>query len=160
MMVGAVILRLLLVGQGATETAPSVAPKSVEPTVSSPALSIPDETIIYTYNPFGKRDPFRSFLDEKGLLNTESGDPLLNFELSKFILTAIVWGIPNPMAVVVDGDSRGHIITRGTRMGKNRGQVTRILKDRLIVAEEYRDPLGKLMVSEFVMKLNMKEDPR
>ncbi len=108
---------------------------------------------LYSYNPFGKRDPFKSFITEKGVGGEKSSDPLLNFDLSKFSLTGILWGIANPKAIVKDGDGRGHIISRGTRIGRNRGTVTRILKEELIVAEEFRDPLGKLMVSEYSMKL-------
>lgn len=123
----------------------------------SPTVPPAEINLSYTYNPFGKRDPFRSFISEKGSTLKDSKDPLLNFDLNKFTLTGVVWGITNPKAIVVDGDGRGHIISRGTRIGRNRGQVIRILKEEVIIAEEYRDPLGKLMVSESTLKLN-KED--
>jgi type IV pilus assembly protein PilP len=124
----------------------------------SELLAAPQEAMTYTYNPFGKRDPFRSFLSEKAGKTRESKDPLLNYDLSKFTLTGILWGISNPKAIVVDGDGHGHIISRGTRMGRNKGQVIRILKDEVVVAEEYRDPLGKLLVSEVVLKLINKDE--
>lgn len=124
---------------------------------AKPVLADTTEAMSYTYNPFGKRDPFRSFISEKVSGSKESKDPLLNFDLNKFLLTGILWGITNPKAIVTDGEGRGHIISRGTRIGRNKGQVVRILKNEVIIAEEYRDPLGKLMVSEFVLKLS-KED--
>ncbi len=140
----------------AAPVAPAVEDKSAK--AAKPAAApVSDPNLTYTYNPFGKRDPFRSFISEKTLNMKDSKDPLLNFDLSKFMLTGIVWGISNPKAIVVDGEGRGHIISRGTRMGRNRGQVVRILKEEVIVAEEYRDPLGKLMVSETSLKLS-KED--
>lgn len=127
-----------LIGQDALAPVPSA-----EPLV---------ENLSYTYNPFGKRDPFRSFLldlkDEDALK-----DPLLNFELSSFALTGIVSGISNPKAIVVDKNGRGHVIGRGTRIGRNKGQVTRILKDGIVVTEEYRDPLGKLIVNDISIPL-------
>ena len=155
-----VVMHLILPSQTTGMSKPVVSPATPPTESAAPAASMATENMIYSYNPFGKRDPFRSFLDEKGLTVDKAGDPLLNFDLSKFTLSAIIWGIPNPRALVVDGDSKGHVISRGTRIGRNRGQVTRILKDQVLIAEEYRDPLGKLMVSEFVMKLNTKEDQR
>jgi len=125
-------------------------------TVATNALSAPDAASLYTYNPFGKRDPFRSFLAEKREEMAASNDPLLNWDLSRFSLTGVLWGIANPKGIVKDGDGRGHIVSRGTRMGRNRGSVVKILKDEIIVQEEFRDPLGKLMVSEFSLKLEKK----
>jgi type IV pilus assembly protein PilP len=114
----------------------------------------------YTYNPFGKRDPFRSFVLDRSQEKNESSDPLLNYDLSKFTLTGVVWGISIPKAIVKDGDGRGHIISRGTRIGRNKGQVVRILKDEIVVAEEFRDPLGKLIVSEYSMRLEKEKENR
>ena len=156
-----IVVFLLWVGQASPDSAKGTsAPGNGPSSLPENSIVVPSspEGVIYSYNPFGKRDPFRSFLEEKGLGTDKAGDPLLNFDLTKFNLTAIVWGIPNPRALVVDGDSKGHVISRGTRIGRNHGQVTRILKDQVVIDEEYRDPLGKLMVSEFVMKLNTKED--
>ena len=144
----------LLLASPSQPTTPVIPPKSSPEDMNSPLVPLPTvDPMSYTYNPFGKRDPFRSFLYEKGSISAESKDPLLNYDLSKFSLTGILWGISNPKAIVTDGDGHGHIISRGTRIGRNKGQVIRILKDELIVSEEYRDPLGKLMVSEYSMKL-------
>ncbi|MBN8554238.1 MAG: pilus assembly protein PilP [Deltaproteobacteria bacterium] len=135
------------------------APKNAEAAPAQPPAGVSEvapmaiDPLQYTYNPFGKRDPFRSFLLDRVMDKSSSADPLLNYDLSKFTLTGILWGVSNPKAIVKDGDGRGHIISRGTRIGRNKGQVVRILKEELVVAEEYRDPLGKLMVSEYSMKL-------
>ena len=111
----------------------------------------------YTYNPFGKRDPFKSFLLERTRGVGPAKDPLLSYQLTQFKLTGIVWGITNPKAIVVDGGGRGHVISRGTRIGRNKGRVTRILKDRVVVSEQFRDPLGKLIISKYEMKLKKDE---
>jgi len=108
----------------------------------------------YTYSPFGKRDPFESFIRRGEAERPASDNPLLNYDLNKFQLTGIVWGMANPRAIVRDGSNKGHIIGRGTRIGRNRGRVVRILRDRVVVAEEFRDPLGKLIVSEYSMILD------
>lgn len=111
----------------------------------------------YSYNPIGKRDPFQSYLSRKTKTKGEVKNPLLLYDLSQFNLSGVVWGITNPRAIILDPDNRGHIVRRGTRVGRNRGKVVRILKDELIVAEEFRDPLGKLIVSEYSMKLEKEE---
>lgn len=140
-------------GQNAS---PDAAATATSADLNAPTLPNTEAANVYTYNPFGKRDPFKSFLSEKLADSEISKDPLLNFDLSKFALTGVLWGIANPKAIVRDGGGRGHIISRGTRMGRNRGQVIRILKDSVVVAEEFRDPLGKLMVSEYTLKLEKK----
>jgi type IV pilus assembly protein PilP len=138
-----------------TPTPPTLDLKEGESKVSTDTVENPPtiDPLQYTYNPFGKRDPFRSFLLDRSGERASSSDPLLNYDLSKFTLTGILWGLSNPKAIVKDGDGHGHIISRGTRIGRNKGQVARILKEEVVVAEEYRDPLGKLMVSEYSMKL-------
>ena len=130
----------------ATPTAPGAEKSFVE---EMPMI----DPLMYTYNPFGKRDPFRSFLADKFSEKQDSRDPLLNYDLSKFTLTGILWGVANPRAIVRDGDGKGHLLTRGTKIGRNKGHVTRIMKDEIVIAEEFRDPLGKLIVSEYRMKL-------
>lgn len=140
-------------GEGAGQGQPPEQPAAEEQQVIDPYS--------FTYNPFGKRDPFENFLS-RGQIDSkpQSANPLLNYDLSKFYLTGIVWGMANPRAIVKDGDNRGHIIRRGTRIGRNRGKVMRILKDRVVIAEEFRDPLGKLIVSEYSMKLNNEEEEK
>lgn len=137
-------------------------PESVkEPAQEADALQAPAEdgvspeaeVSVYTYNPFGKRDPFKSYLSEKVGNAIDSSNPLLAWDLSRFTLTGVIWGIANPKAIVRDGGGRGHVISRGTRIGRNKGQVIRILKAEVVVQEEFRDPLGKLIVSEFALKL-------
>jgi len=145
------ILSLILVSQDPNQP---VVSNSIE------AEAPKTDAVVYTYNPFGKRDPFRSFLADRKYEKEQAKDPLLAFDLAKFTLTGIIWGVANPKAIVKDGDNRGHIISRGTRIGRNKGQVVRILKDELVVSEEFRDPLGKLLVSEFVMKLEKTESKK
>lgn len=144
---------LWMTAQAEPETKKEIASPAPSP-LAAPAA----DASAYTYNPFGKRDPFRSYLSDKAQKNRESKDPLLNYDLSKFTLSGILWGISNPKAIVVDGDGHGHVISRGTRIGRNKGQVIRIIKDEVVVSEEYRDPLGKLLVSEHTLKMNRKED--
>lgn len=149
-------LALTVQAKPAPLAAPAVAPSEQKSISDQPVI----DPLQYTYNPFGKRDPFRSFILDRSNERNESSDPLLNYDLSKFALTGVVWGISNPKAIVKDGDGHGHIISRGTRIGRNKGQVVRILKDEIVVAEEFRDPLGKLIVSEYSMRLEKEKEGR
>ena len=145
MIIYSIILGLSLVLQAPKEQ------KKPVPTSDSKLLQL--DPLRYTYNPFGKRDPFRSFLLDGVPSDDVVLNPLLQYSLTQFRLSGIVWGISNPKAIVLDGRGMGHIISRGTRIGRNKGRVLRILKDKVIVAEEFRDPLGKLVVSEYIMEL-------
>lgn len=114
------------------------------------------EEFSYTYNPFGKRDPFQAFIETDGNDKTAPKNPLLGYPLANFKLTGILWGLAAPKAIV-EVAGKGFIISRGARIGVNRGRVVSILKDQILVAEEYRDSLGKLVVKEYKMKLEDKD---
>jgi type IV pilus assembly protein PilP len=46
--------------------------------------------------------------------------------------------------MVEDPQGRGHIIRRNTRMGRQGGRVSQILRDAIIVTETWTDPKGKI----------------
>lgn len=104
----------------------------------------------YSYNPVGKRDPFRSPIDEpkkpgeKGVV--ESGvcpEPLCQFDLEQLTLVAVVSGDANPVAMLEDANKVGHIIRRNTKVGKQGGKVSQILRDCIEVTEFFMTPDGK-----------------
>ena len=77
-------------------------------------------------NPLGKRDPFRSPLGESQTRPEGSqvcSEPLCQWDLDQLKLVAVVTGDANPLAMVEDPQTRGYIIHRGTRVGKQGGQV-------------------------------------
>lgn len=114
------------------------------------------EEVHYSYSPIGKRDPFRSFISKELLTPAEGGlplTPLQKWELDQLTLVGIVWGIPSPKAMVEDPSGMGYVIEKGTLIGKNWGKVAKITNNEVIIAEEYRDLEGKLIVNEVTMKL-------
>ena len=114
----------------------------------------PDETEEYTYNPIGKRDPFKSFLAEEiapGSLKTLT--PLQRFDIDQMGLIGIIWGISTPRAMVTTPDGKGYVVQKGTLVGKQWGKVSRITQDEVIISEEYRDFEGKLIVHEIPLKM-------
>lgn len=113
-----------------------------------------EERLAYSYNPIGKRDPFRSFI-AKDPVSPESPveTPLQKYEIDQYRLVGIIWGSETPTAMVEDPEGMGHFLVRDTLIGRNWGKVVRISPTEVIVAEEYRDFEGKLIVNEIPLRL-------
>jgi len=127
----------------ATPRPPSAASqkdKAAETPVAAPP------TYVYNYNPVGKRDPFRSPVDEMKPDAPQLGpqvacnEPLCQWDIDQLKLVAVVSGDANPLAMVEDPLGRGHIVRRNTRMGRQGGKVTQILRDEVIVTEVITTP--------------------
>lgn len=115
----------------------------------------------YSYNSKGKRDPFESFI-----YKTSAGEKkrkgsrfttLQELELSQLKLVGIVLGTGNNRAMVEDPARKGYILKQGTRIGMNNGRVIKILKDSVIIREEYRDYSGKIKRKKVYLKLHRDE---
>ena len=132
--------------------------------VSKPAESADDVFAIkskqfdYAYNPIQKRDPFKPYDGEVTYFNEPERTPLERFDISQLELTAIVWGISEPRALIRAPDGQDYIVKKDMRIGRNSGRIARITKRELVVAEEYRDPLGKVIVKETPILLREKND--
>jgi len=115
----------------------------------------PKQTSEYSYNPIGKRDPFRSFTSiEVVRPDRIVASELQNWELDQLLLVAILWGIDEPVAMVEDPKGKGHIIHHGDLIGKKWGRVTQIKSDEVVVTEEFRDPIeNRPITNEYSMKL-------
>lgn len=103
-------------------------------------LQIQDNT--YSYNPLGKPDPFKPFIDlqvspeKKGkTVKEESIFPLLRAGVENFNLVGIVGDQVRRVAVVEDSAKKFYPLFIGTRIGLHNGKVTDILSDRVMVAE-------------------------
>ena len=141
--------------------APAGQPKAVAP---QPAENMDDVYAIkakqfeYAYNPIQKRDPFKPYDGEVSYDFEREKTPLERYDLSQLRLTAIVWGISEPRALVSAPDGQDYIVKRDMRMGRNSGRIARITKKEIIVAEEYRDALGKLVVKETPLSIREKDE--
>ena len=115
----------VLAACGDEEVAPAAVPAAkVRPAAAAAALSadggVPAEAVqyIYSYNPVGKRDPFRSPIGEKAAPgNAEASvevcpEPLCAFDLEQLVLVAVVSGDANPVAMLESPDKVGHIVRR------------------------------------------------
>lgn len=116
----------------------------------------------YVYTPIGKRDPFRSFFD-----SFEPAEPqqrvegdcglLCQWEIDQLRLVAVVSGVASPLAMVEDPEGRGHMVRRGSFIGKRSGKVTDIRRDRLVVTELLRNKQGQILPVQTEMPIRSKD---
>jgi type IV pilus assembly protein PilP len=115
----------------------------------------------YVYNPAGKPDPFKPFFQlvpARDAARNIPLTPLQKYELSQLKMVAIIFNKEGSTALVEDSAGKGYFVKTGTAIGKNNGRVIKILKDRLIVEEQYEDILGQKKVSEIPMFLHRAEE--
>lgn len=147
----------------ATPTAPSATTPSSSPAVpdamaKQEKASVLDEMKMSQlqefYNPSGKRDPFKPFEGGEIVYSAFAKAPLERFELNQLELTAIVWGIARPKVLFRAPDGYSYIAQVGTGIGRNRGRITKVTKNKVLIAEEFRDPSGQYVAreSEFLME--------
>lgn len=146
-------------------TKPGTTPGKVAPIPEEVKLERPSITT-FTYDPRGKPDPFRPLVVEKPEVPPpspapkppkepalEAATPLERIDLSQLKLVAIIWGIKEPRAMVEDGAGKGYIITQGTTIGKNKGVVTKINSNGIVVTEQVETATGKASTRDIILKL-------
>ncbi len=149
-----VTLCVVLAACGSPSPAPvAKPPPPPKPAVAAPELA-PPVAESYSYSPIGKRDPFRSPIDDLILTNNiENRCALCKWEVDQLHLVAVVTGTGSPVAMVEDPDGVGHVVRQGTQVGKHNGKVTNIGKADLLVVENNRDAFGKLISNKTVLKI-------
>ena len=122
---------------------------------------IKKEEVKYSYNPKGKRDPFKPFISKatvgKSKGRGERLTPLQRYNFSQLKLIGIIWRNDKNMAMVEDPEGRGYVLKKGTLLGENNGRVINILKDRVIIEEVYRNNSGKIKTRTASLKLHNAE---
>lgn len=145
-------------GEQAAAPAP-VAPKAAAPAAAKPKpaadAGVPAAAEVaradYSYNPLGKRDPFRGPFTasaapqpgEPGGSTDACQEPLCKFDMEELTLVAVVSGDANPMAMLEDRTGQGHVVRRNSRVGKNGGKVTAISRNCLTVTSYFTGTDGK-----------------
>ena len=115
----------------------------------------------YSYNPAGKPDPFRPFIQ---LISGRGGSksapltPLQKYDVSQLKLVAIISSPGGNIALVEDVAGKGYFLKKGTWIGKNDGKVTKILMDKVIVEEVYQDIFGQTKTNEISLFLHKVEE--
>jgi len=142
--------------------APAPTPGPLPSALESKAELTPAEK--YTYDPKGKPDPFRPLIVEKteaapvkakpsAEAALEAATPLERVDLGQLKLVAVIWNISDPKGMVEDDAGKGYILSIGTLIGKNRGQVTQINSSGVQVTEKFEDSTGRFKSRQVTLKL-------
>jgi type IV pilus assembly protein PilP len=137
--------------EGAVQVAEKKEPEKKEPE---------KKEVEYSYNPAGKADPFKPFIQLTPIKRVSGGPltPLQKFDISQLKLVAIISTPEGNMALVEDSTKKGYFLKKGTLVGKNDGKVTKILKDKVIIEEVYQDVLGRTKTNEISLSLHKVEE--
>lgn len=138
--------------EGAAQVAEKKEPEKKEPEKK--------EAVEYSYNPAGKPDPFKPFIQLTPVRRGSGGPltPLQKFDVSQLKLVAIISTPEGNIALVEDATGKGYFLKKGTLVGKNDGKVTKILKDKVIIEEVYQDVLGRTKTNEISLSLHKVEE--
>jgi type IV pilus assembly protein PilP len=126
---------------------------TVDPAKAKPEVQQAD----YRYNPAGKADPFRSFVEEEvareaarkkasgvQATTTAAVNILQRHEAHQYILVGVASDETGRSAMVVDPTKKYFFVVNvGTHIGSNMGRVSAILHDKIIVDEQVRMDSGK-----------------
>ena len=112
----------------------------------------------YVYNPQGKMDPFRPFVDALASKQQQRPEvpltPLQKFGITQLKLVGIIRGNSETRALIQDPSNKGYIIDVGTLIGPNWGKVVEITPSQVIIVEEQKDALGRITKQKITMNLH------
>jgi len=113
----------------------------------------------FSYDPAGKRDPFRDFKWERPdrLQLSAITSPLEQYDVGQLTLVAVVWKTGNARALIQDPSGESYIIGEGARLGKNAGLVKLIRDGLVVVTETYVDYLGEETAKDVEMRMRRNE---
>lgn len=112
----------------------------------------------YSYDPSGRRDPFKPIgLEKQASEGNLDLPPLQRVGLTEVSLIAIIWGGYGYSAMVQTPDGKGYTVRQGTKIGPNNGVISTITESSLVVQERFTDVYGNKQVREYVKRLHAKE---
>ena len=117
----------------------------------------------YKYNPIGKPDPFKPFIEQelspkkKTASRTLPISPLQREGIDKFRLVGISGDDHHRIAIVQDVKGKAYPIFLGTYIGQNGGRVVEILPDRIIIEEKNKAEDKQAKTKRLTMKLRKDE---
>ena len=121
----------------------------------------------YSFDPAGKPDPFRPFVEKDLLLKNKAETvaivsifPLQKLGLDQFNLIGIVGDADRRLAIVETKDSKGsrfYTLKPGTVIGLNKGRVVEIRSDLIVVEETTQLRTGK-KINRIIKKLRKDEE--
>jgi len=126
-----------------------------------PAITIPqDNHPSFTYNSWGKPDPFRPFISistvERPIPTKEPKTPLERYSLNQFKLVGILLADKH-FAMVEDPEQISYTIMTGDKIGNSSGTVEEIKENEIIIAEPYLDIYDQQKIRKVSLKLHVDE---
>lgn len=143
-----VVLSAARSGLAADEAAPPAVTAALDPADAA------------SYDPAGRRDPFRPPRAAVAAPSGEPRTPLERYEVGQLRLVAVIYETHDPRAVVEDNEGLGYIVKVGTPIGPNGGMVREIERGRVVIQEESVDFYGERHPSDVVMELRTAERGR
>ena len=114
------------------------------------------DTDSFTYDPTGKRDPFKSFkFSTTGIIDLNK-PPLERYAVDQLKVTAILadlTGSGGRTAIVEDATGKGYTVKKGTKVGNKSGVVVAIDEDKIHIVESIVDFTGKAKKYPAVLNL-------
>lgn len=149
--VGAAAARAVMRGGGGSpgdaQAAPSEDVKGSAPVDAAAAAKASAASLLFSYDPKGKPDPFKPFVDaELALRKLKEAElkkqqqklplsPLQRAGIDQFRLVGIGGNEKGRTAVVQDPAGKYYTLSVGTAIGMNNGKVARIIGDRVVIEE-------------------------
>ena len=110
----------------------------------------------YVYSPVGKRDPFKAPSTGTNEREVASLNPLEQFSIEQLQLRAILRSQGKGRAMFEDPEGNTHILNEGETFGREKGTLSKILNNEVIVTERTFDYMGRENLYEKVISLPQK----
>jgi type IV pilus assembly protein PilP len=129
----------------------NVVPATLQTQIQQPPPLAPTPENTYSYNPLGKPDPFRPFVEVDIVAKKDERKeiasifPLQRAETENFRVVGIGGDNIRRVAVVEDATKKYYPLFTGTHIGLHNGKVIEIMHDRVIV-EEYGTKNAKRII--------------
>jgi len=121
-----------------------------------------DNTTLYSYNPKGKLDPFKPFMEitdsDQKLRRSTPRSPLQKISINRLKLVGISGSKKRRVAMVKDPGGRVYFLFKGNFIGLKKGRVEKILTDRVIFVERVEGPSRKIKRERIVLELRPEEN--
>jgi type IV pilus assembly protein PilP len=112
----------------------------------------------YIYQRRDRRDPFVPLVvPKKEASKGVKAGTLTSYDLSEFTLAAIAKRGKQYFALLTTPDNRSFTVTKGTRIGMNKGKVKDISKNKVTLVEYTRDYSGQLKPREILLEFHKGE---
>ena len=150
--------------KAASETAVKKAEKKAVSNDAKEDSASAQQVTAYHYDPMGKKDPFMPLIRESGEVTDKILDqgpltPLQKYSLSELKLVAVLLAGDQSKAMVEDAKGDGYILSKGTLIGDNYGEVVEIKKNEVLIAEKEVDSQsGEIMRKNVSLILHKPEE--